>query len=130
MPRHYLLLPKHELFRRHHERLSSRPDPALASRRFEQRLAFMQKVHGFRIAFFVALYFASATTAAGFLLRAVGDPFGIGAILGLLVSITSSLTALFLLGVLVTTRIVSWTEVELHYYSQETRLPPAKAPLT
>lgn len=128
--RPFLLQPKHELYRRHHERLTTRPDPVKARERFEQRLALMRRFHGVRVVAYVGLYFATIAVGLGFLLKVVGDPYGIGRFLDLLVGLSSSLTAILLAAILLATRMLSWIEVELRFYSEETRMtaytpPPA-----
>lgn len=126
--RPFLLRPKHELYRLHHERLSTRPDPERASEKFKERLAFMRRIHATRIASYVGLYFATAATVATFLLRFIDDPLGVGPLLDVVSGVASSMTALFFLGVLLTSRVLAWIEVELQFYSQESRMGPYTPP--
>lgn len=120
MPR--ILQPRWKLYAQHHERLALRPDPLAAERKFLRRLDSSRRVGMVRGAFFGGLYFSAIAAALGFVL----DSFNVAAqpLLDLLRTLFSSLTVFFLLGIFVCTRYLGHYEVDLAFYSAESRMGP------
>jgi hypothetical protein len=115
-----ILQPKWKLYLRHHERLATRPDPVAAQRKFARRIGASRRVGLTRTLFFAGLYFSFIAASLGFVL----DYFNVGAgrVLELLQAVASSMTVVFLAGIFVCTRYLNYLEVDLQYYSAETRL--------
>ena len=120
----YLVKPKLDRFRRHDLRLREAPDPAAAREKFEQRLREGRRVTAVRTACFVGLYLSAAIAAVAAILRRVpvAPTDALTQMLQIVAAISSSMTALFVIGIFVTTRVLGFIEVDLHFYSQESRM--------
>jgi uncharacterized membrane protein (DUF485 family) len=115
-----ILQPKWKLFLKHHERIVTRPDPLAAKGKFMRRVAASKRVGLVRTGFFIGLYFSFIAAALGFVL----DWLNVAAssLLALLQAVFSSLTVVFIAGIFICSRYLSYLEIDLHYYSAEARL--------
>ncbi|MBI2077134.1 MAG: hypothetical protein HYT80_02010 [Euryarchaeota archaeon] len=121
MPRWLILEPKHALFVRHHERLRTRPDPRAAEAGFHRRLRQMRQAHGIRLGCYVGLYFTVVAAVVGVALARLPAMSDLRSALEFVAGLSSSLTLLFLGGVFLANRFEGLAEIELHFYSQESR---------
>lgn len=117
----YFLKPRFELYRLHHQRLRTAPQPAEAKLKFEKRLGQARRTHRVRAIFFLGIYFSIVAAAVTWILRFTGFEEAT-AILTVIGTVLSSMTAVFVAGVFVCTRFLSYMEVDLIFYSQEARL--------
>ena len=117
-----VLQPKWKLFLKHHERLTTRPDPLAARQKFLRRIAASRRIGFFRTLFFAGLYFSFIAGAAGFLLAYLN--IAAETVVGILSAVASSLTIVFLAGIFVCTRYLNYLEVDLYYYSVEEHVDP------
>jgi uncharacterized membrane protein (DUF485 family) len=119
--------PKWRLFLDGHTRLHTRPDPALAETKFQRRVQRSARITMLRTACFVMIYFSFVAAGVGFLLDYLTLVPEIGRVLGILKTVASSVTVVFIAGVFVCNRYLSYLEVEMLFYSMETRLPAPQA---
>ena len=97
---------------------------------FQRRLKQARQVHNVRVACYVGLYFAFAAATVGVILARLPALEKVRSLTELVAGLASSLTIAFLVGVFLTNRFQGLVEIELHYYSEESRMKPPETDLT
>jgi hypothetical protein len=119
-----LLKPKYQLYETHHRRLRQAPEPEHAAGRFDARLVKAGRVNTARIGFYAVAYFAAVAAVLSFLVKDVAGTTTLSEAVQLLAGLTSSVTILAFGGVLVCNRYLALADVELGFYSAESRMRP------
>lgn len=113
---------KYAVMRRHHERLLSSPHPESASDRFLRRIHAARRIwilRGFCLFF---LYAALISAVTSFVLGQLGEFARWFEPLRTLLGLASSVSLVFLLGLLACNHYLGLLDIELYYYSAEARL--------
>jgi hypothetical protein len=118
----YLLQPKYKLFLRHDERLRTRPQPVVARRKFKVRLRESARMQKIRLACLIGIYLTTITTIMAVVLQAIPGLGGFAKMVQILGGFSSTFAALFLLGAFLSNRALNYLEVDLYFYSQESRI--------
>lgn len=113
---------KYDVFEDHHARLRDDPDPAAAGRRFGRRLRQAKVVNRVRAGLYAVVYFSLVATALVFLLRFLDVLVALRDALELAASVSSSIAILAVAGVFVCGRYLGLADVELYFYSMESRM--------
>lgn len=116
---------KYDVFEGHHARLRDAPDPAAADRRFRRRLQHAKTVNHVRLGLYVVAYFGLAATGLAFLIQFVGGPGVLGEAVRVAGSVSSTMAVVAIAGVLVCGRYLGLVDVELHFFSIESRMTAA-----
>lgn len=117
-----MLKPRWMLIQEHHERLQTTPKPMQAAASFKQGARRSMRLSVVRIICFVGSYLAAGLAALSVLLDFFPTPPSLTRGLDALQATSSSLTVLFVVGVLVSGRLLRHLEMDLVFYSAETRL--------
>lgn len=117
----YLLKPRWEIFRRHDLRLRTNPDPVLARQMFDQRLKDAKRVQKLRLACFIGIYFSVISATIGTVVAFFGRVPWLENALVAIGGIAGALTIVFIAGVFASTRALNYIEVDLYFYSEESR---------
>jgi cytochrome bd-type quinol oxidase subunit 1 len=123
-----LLKPRWDLIRRHHARLQKRPDPARARRMFRRRIKDAKRLQRLRVLAWAGVYFSVIMTIVGTVLALIGRVPWLEEALGAAGGIASSLTLLFVAAVFLISRILNYVEVDLYFYSAESRMKLPEGP--
>lgn len=118
----YLLRPRWQMFREHHERLRVTPDPALAHEKFNRRLGLSMKVSMVRLVLYVGLYLSAIVAGLSFALDYVRLLPDLNRGMGLVEATSSSLGVAFVLGIVTTGRLLRQLELDMTFFSAETRI--------
>lgn len=110
---------KYNRFERHHNRLSSSPDPARARERFPRVLRRCRHVERLRLGFYALIYLGTISAAVLAVLRFAAFVDEVGAVIKFFSALTPALAIFGLMGVLVCTRVLAFLEVDLLYFSFE-----------
>lgn len=113
---------KYDVFEDHHARLRDDPDPDAAARRFSRRLRQAKVVNRIRVGLYVLAYFSLTTTALVFLIQFVGGSGVLQHAVRLAGSVSSTLAIVAIAGVVVCSRYLGLADVELYFFSAESRL--------
>lgn len=112
---------KYKVMRRHHERLLVSPNPDLASDRFLRRLRAARRTWILRNFCMFFLYAALISAVTSFLLGQLGEFAQWFEPLRTLLGLASSVSLVFLLGLVACNHYLGLLDVELYYYSAEAR---------
>ncbi len=113
---------KYDVFEEHHARLRDRPDPEAAARRFDRRLRHAKFINSVRVGFYVVAYFSLVATALVFLLQFVDALTLLRDVVRFAGSVSSTMAVLAIAGVLVCGRYLNLADVELYFFSMESRM--------
>lgn len=95
---------------------------------FDKRLGDARRAQKYRLVSFIGIYFSIIITVIGASIAVFFTAPWLENGLGALSGVVSSLTLVFLSGVFVTTRFLNHFEVDLHFYSDESRLTTRAGP--
>jgi len=90
---------------------------------FKNRLKDAKRFQKIRVACFIGIYFALISASIGTVVALFGRVPWLETALVAIGSIAAGLTAVFIAGVFVSTRALNYIEVDLYFYSDESRQP-------
>lgn len=88
---------------------------------FKKRLKDARRFQKIRLACFIGIYFSVISGFLGAIVALLGNVSWLENAIAAIGTIAASMTIIFLAGVFVTTRALSYIEIDLYYYSDESR---------